>query len=705
MVKDGIFLGERYEVLSKIGTGGMADVYKGKDCMLNRFVAIKVLKKEYREDKNFVRKFRSEAQAAAGLMNPNIVNVYDVGEDRGLYYMVMELVEGITLKEYIQKKGKLSTREVISIAIQMCGGIEAAHRHNIIHRDIKPQNIMISKDGKVKVTDFGIARATTSNTVSSNAMGSVHYVSPEQARGGFCDAKSDIYSVGITLYEMVTGKVPFDGDSTVSVAMKHLQENITPPSELAPDISEALEKIILKCTQKSPDRRYQDISLLVQDLKRALVDPQGGFVDIAPISSLGGTVVISQEDMKRLKQSRQDYDDEDYDDDDYDDDGYDDDYEDDRDYDEDGYDEERGDYDDEEEYDPDERRGRNSDVNPRMNKMMKILTIVVAVIIVFVLIFILGKAAGIIKFGPGTTQESTETKVAVPKLVGEEYEVAEQMCKKKNLEIKIVQKKHSDKEEGIVLEQNPEEGKKVAKKTVIEVVVSSGAEEVEVPSVANMTEDDARKTLRDAGFEKITVDGDEYSDEVAAGLAIRTSPEAGTSATTDTEITLYISKGAEKKTVPNLKGKTVAEAQTELSSAGLADGGTSKEEYSDTVPQGCIISQSVDAGKKVEKDTAVSYVVSKGKKPADTVPLPSVAGKSLASAKAALSNVGLNYTEEYSYNDYVAYGIVVGTDPEGGTVEVGSTVTLYVSKGPKPGQGNDNNNSDQGDTENPGNSE
>ena len=235
MVNDGgIVLGERYEVLSKIGAGGMADVYKGRDTMLNRYVAIKILKKEYRENKDFVRKFRSEAQAAAGLLNPNIVNVYDVGEDRGLYYMVMELVEGITLKEYIQKKGRLSTKEAISIAIQMCTGIEAAHKHNIIHRDIKPQNIIISKEGKVKVTDFGIARAVDSNTVSSSAMGSVHYVSPEQARGGYCDAKSDIYSVGITMYEMITGRVPFDGDSTVTVAMKHLQENITPPPSIHP---------------------------------------------------------------------------------------------------------------------------------------------------------------------------------------------------------------------------------------------------------------------------------------------------------------------------------------------------------------------------------------------------------------------------------------------------------------------------------------
>ena len=277
MVKDGIFLGKRYEVLSKIGAGGMADVYKGKDTKLNRFVAIKVLKKEYREDADFVRKFQSEAQAAAGLMNPNIVNVYDVGEDRGLYYMVMELVEGITLKDYIERKGRLSHKEVISIAIQMCTGIGAAHAAGIIHRDIKPQNVIISKDGKVKVTDFGIAKSVTSNTISSNAMGSVHYTSPEQARGGFSDAKSDIYSIGITLFEMVTGQVPFDGDSTVSVAIKHLQEEITPPSELVPDIPYSLEQIILKCTQKNAERRYKSTEELIRDLKTIPGGPGGRF--------------------------------------------------------------------------------------------------------------------------------------------------------------------------------------------------------------------------------------------------------------------------------------------------------------------------------------------------------------------------------------------------------------------------------------------
>ena len=279
MIKEGVFLGKRYEILGRIGSGGMADVYKGKDHKLNRYVAIKVLKSDYRSDEVFIQKFVSEAQAAAGLMHPNVVNVYDVGQDRGLYYMVMELVEGITLKDYIEKKGKLSAKETISISIQMVTGIQAAHNRHIIHRDIKPQNIIISKEGKVKVTDFGIARATTSTqTISASVMGSVHYTSPEQARGGHVDERSDIYSAGITMYEMITGHVPFDGDSTVTVALKHLQEEIVSPSEEVPDIPYSLECIILKCTQKSQEKRYSSCEELLLDLKRSLVDPDGDFV-------------------------------------------------------------------------------------------------------------------------------------------------------------------------------------------------------------------------------------------------------------------------------------------------------------------------------------------------------------------------------------------------------------------------------------------
>ena len=296
-------------------------MYKAIDQKLNRYVAVKVLKREFREDASFVRKFQTESQSAAGLLHPNVVNVYDVGEDRGLYYIVMELVEGITLKEYIQKKGRLTTKEVISIAVQVCSAMEMAHSHNIVHRDIKPQNIMISKEGKVKVTDFGIAKATSSNTISTNVMGSVHYTSPEQARGGYSDAKSDIYSLGITMYEMITGELPFDGDSTVSIALKHLQEDITPPSELVPDIPYSLEQIILKCTQKSPDRRYTDITQLEKDLRRSLTDPDGDFVVIAPLMSADDTRTITAEELSRIQQAAA-YEDSDDDYDDDEDDGY-----------------------------------------------------------------------------------------------------------------------------------------------------------------------------------------------------------------------------------------------------------------------------------------------------------------------------------------------------------------------------------------------
>ena len=481
MVKDGIFLGNRYEVIEKIGSGGMADVYKGRDTMLNRYVAIKVLKKEFREDETFVKKFRSEAQAAAGLLNPNIVNVYDVGEDRGLYYMVMELVEGITLKEYIDRKKRLSAREVISIAIQMCSGIEEAHKHHIIHRDIKPQNIIISNDGKVKVTDFGIARMVTSKTTTAVAMGSVHYTSPEQARGGYSDEKSDIYSIGITLYEMVTGQVPFNGDTTVEVAMKHLQEEITPPSELVPDIPYSLEQIILKCTQKNAERRYSDVDELIQDLKHSLVDPDGDFVQIVPVGN-ADTVIITEDDLDDIRSS--------YGDDDEDDEyGEDDDYgEDDEDYEDD---------EDGEDHDSDE-------VNPRMNKVIKIMTIVVAVIIILVLALVIGRAAGLFRFGgTGTTQEEDSGQVKVPNVVGMSLDDAKAELNDAGLGWKIGKQEESAKyEKGYVMAQDPKNGEKVKKNTQITLDVSTGKtdEQVEVPNVVGQDEADAQKTLEDAGF-------------------------------------------------------------------------------------------------------------------------------------------------------------------------------------------------------------
>ena len=681
MVKDGIVLGKRYEVLSKVGAGGMADVYKGRDQMLNRYVAIKVLKKEFREDENFVRKFRSEAQASAGLLHPNVVNVYDVGEDRGLYYMVMELVEGITLKEYIEKKGRLSHKEVISIAIQMCSGIGAAHAAGIIHRDIKPQNIIISKDGKVKVTDFGIAKAVTSNTISTNAMGSVHYTSPEQARGGFSDQKSDIYSIGITLYEMVTGQVPFDGDSTVSVAIKHLQEEITAPSELVSDIPYSLEQIILKCTQKNAERRYPNTDELIQDLKRSLVDPDGDFVVIPPLGN-ADTLIITDEELDEIQNS---YDEDEYDEDEYDEDEYDEDE-----YDEDEY--------DEDEYDVDDgKRGKGSDeVNPKMKKLTRILTVVVAIIIAFIVIFAIGRAAGIFRIGPESPNE-TEDMVEVPNVVGMTEDDAKETLNDEGLGFKVVSREESKEyEKGRVSEQKTEAGEEVAKNTTIEVVVSSGlvGDSITVPDVSGMTEDEAPSALETAGFRPISSDFT-YHDSVPSGQVIGTTPEANAEATEDTEIVMQVSKGAERKTVPNVVGQKDADAQNAIKSAGLSVG-TVTYEYSDSVAQGIVISQSVDGGKKVSAGTTVDLVISNGPEPAAKVNVPPVTGTSESNARQLIQNAGLSVgTVTYQHSSSVAAGYVIGCSPGvGSSVDEGTSVSLVVSTGPEqtspdPGTGGD----------------
>lgn len=280
MVKPGMFISERYEIIEKVGSGGMADVYRAKCHRLNRYVGIKILKPEFSADKNTVAKFRAEAQSAAGLSHPNIVSVYDVGDDGDLHYIVMELVEGITLKKFIEKKGKLEIKEAIGITIQIAQGLEAAHDNHIVHRDIKPQNIIISREGKVKVADFGIAKAATTNTVTQNAVGSVHYLSPEQARGGYCDEKSDIYSLGVTLYEMLSGTLPFAGDNTVSVALLHIQSEPQPVRELVPAVQYSLDRIVQKCMQKRPENRYLSASELIVDLKHSITNPEGDFVKL-----------------------------------------------------------------------------------------------------------------------------------------------------------------------------------------------------------------------------------------------------------------------------------------------------------------------------------------------------------------------------------------------------------------------------------------
>ncbi len=686
-MKDRIFIGDRYEVLSKVGAGGMADVYKGKDHKLNRFVAIKILKKEYREDEMFVRKFQSEAQAAAGLMHPNIVNVYDVGEEHGLYYMVMELVEGITLKEYINKKGRLSAKETISIAIQAANGIEAAHMHNIVHRDIKPQNIIISKEGKVKVTDFGIAKATSSNTISTNALGSVHYTSPEQARGGFSDFKSDIYSLGITLYEMVTGQVPFDGDSAVSIAIKHLQEEIMPPSEYVDHIPYSLEQIILKCTQKNADRRYLDINALKDDLKRSLVEPEGDFVVIGPMKVMDETILFSSDDVNKIqREAKRGVRDE------YDDDYYEEDYEDD-------------DYDDEDDEEYGERkREKNDDMNPRMAKIMRILTIVAVVIIIFVMLFIVGKATGLLKFGPSlSTEEEKKDEVKVPNIVGKTEEEAKKALDKYDLGISVKSREESTKyEEGKIIEQTPESGKKVKKKTTVTVIISSGkvAEEKEVPNVSGKSQSDAIKELEDAGFVP-KVSGYETSTEFGKDEVISTNPAGGTMAPEGSEVGMLLSSGEDKPTIPEVVGKSRSDAESQLSQLGLLV--TVEEEYNDSYGEGMVFYQSKAAGTRVPEGTTIVIKVSKGKKPVEKVTVPPVKGKSQSTAEKLLREAGLTW-EVIRYEDNaLEAGTVISASPTG-KVDPGTKIGLVISNGPAqnetpPDTGNEGNEEDGGEGE------
>ena len=538
MLTEGMFVGDRYEIVNKIGTGGMSDVYKAKDHTLGRFVAIKVLKPEFSEDVNFVTKFRTEAQSAAGLEHPNIVNIYDVGSENGMHYIVMEYVEGITLKTYIEKKGQLTFKEAVSIAIQVGRGIEAAHNKGIIHRDIKPQNIIISTEGKVKVTDFGIARAATSNTISSDVMGSVHYASPEQARNGFVDGKSDIYSLGIVMYEMVTGRVPFDGDTTVAVAIQHLQEEIVPPSAYAPNLPISMEKIILKCTQKNPDRRYESMTALLADLRKALISPNEDFVVIAPVSQ-EKTRVIGEDEINKIKQETSNI------------------YLSDEDvvsHNQNHRDKfekrdrfEEDDEDDEEAYDDDELE----EMNPKMDKAITIMGIAAGVIIVALIIFILVSFFGNFKFGGSSNKANTETSetqadgIEVPDLKGLTFDDAKEQLNAKGLGIKNAGTVASDQyDEGQIVSQTPDALTKAEANTTVEVTLSSGKGEVSVPSVTGMDETTAYNTLTNSGF--TPVKDYAYSADVAQGNVIEQSPNAGSLAKAGDNVKIVISRGKEQ---------------------------------------------------------------------------------------------------------------------------------------------------------------
>ena len=691
MIKTGTILGDRYEILEKIGTGGMAEVFKGKDHKLNRYVAVKVLKEEFRDNDGFVKKFKEEAQAAAGLAHPNIVNVYDVGDENGIYYIVMELVEGITLKNYIERKGRLTIKEATSIAIQVSAGLEVAHNNHIVHRDIKPQNIIISREGKVKVTDFGIAKATTSQTTTSSAMGSVHYASPEQARGGYVDHRSDIYSLGIVMYEMVTGRVPFDGETAVTVAVKHLQEQMVPPSKYCPEIPYSLEQIIKKCTEKSPDRRYQDIGDLMADLKQSLVDPDGDFVQMVDLDEQAKTVIMTKGTTSKVKESRRVNLSKDEDEDE----------------------------DDEEEDEDSEDDEDDEELSPTVERAMTIAGVVLAVIIVIIMLLLFSKVLGIGKKSNTDTSDSQQTEqsadeeddsssasqgntVNMPSLLGKTYAEARTVLEELGLKIERGESEKSNQySAGQIIAQSEESGNSVKVGTTVTVTLAAAGStassdgtsstgsttssttttttnsKVKVPSVVGKDENAAKSAITAAGLTVGTV-SEASSDTVESGLVISQSPSANSETESGGKVNIVLSSGPNKKKVTDVIGHESSRAQSELAGDGFKV--EVKETYSNDMRAGLVVSTSPDRGTYVQPGSTVTITVSKGR---EQVTIPSVSvGMTYEEAVEALNDAGFKGTvkEATEYSASVGNGFVTRYSPSK-TVDPDGTVTIYVSLG------------------------
>ena len=699
MISEGIVLADRYEILSRIGTGGMSDVYKAQDMKLSRYVAIKVLKQEYADNQNFVTKFHAEAQAAAGLIHSNIVGVYDVGEDSGLQYIVMELVEGITLKHYIEKKLRLSVKESISIAIQMAQGLECAHRAGIIHRDVKPQNVIISKDGKVKVTDFGIAKAATSETITSNVMGSVHYTSPEQARGGYSDEKSDIYSLGIVLFEMLTGRVPFDGDTTVTIAIQHIQDAMPSPREFVNDIPISIEQIIFKCTEKNSDRRYASMSEVIADLKQSLLTPDENFIKRIPSGGVGGsTKLVTDEDLMSVKTRS-------------------------------------GMIDVDESlisaYNRNKDRARKEE-SERVERVER--------------------SAKRSRHAPEDVESENERRAKRQRDIEDREDFEEEELRRRRREAAARKRREqerlaSEREQGSGdstrrrsssrRRSEDERKRQTAKRAsdqrsdrnryrdeddiddrmavimrmiaviigiiilililfiarrVIEVREGSvseneaGTENLVLQEVKGQTFDAAKATLESAGF--VVQASYEASDTVESGVVISQDPAAGSQIPEGYTVTLRVSSGTGNITVPDLSSSTAAEAKVILENSGLSISLT--EGTSDTVPTGSVISQSPEAGAKVAPGSTVAVVIStgagEGEKVAEgSIPVPNIIGMTETQAKTALTASGLTWssiTEEHS--DSVMQGLVISQSVEPDTlVADGVSVDFVLSLGPE----------------------
>ena len=549
---EGRLIGNRYEILEKIGNGGMATVYKARCHVLNRNVAVKVLKEEFTTDAEFVKRFNIEAQSAASLSHPNIVSIYDVGNEGDIYYIVMELVQGKTLKEIITDEGILPWKWTVNIAIQIASALEVAHRHNIVHRDIKPHNIIITEDGTAKVTDFGIAKAVSNSTITSfgATIGSVHYFSPEQARGGYTDAKSDLYSLGVVMYEMLTGKVPFDADTPVSVALKHMQEVPVEPKTLNPTIPDSVNKIIIKAMQKEPSLRYISATEMLTDLKESIKNPNGNFVVMSKAVTDEPTRVMSVEEAE--KETKRE-----------------------------------------------EKQGKK-----KKDKAKKIVLIVFLCLLIF-----FGAMFGTWKLlTGGRTKE-----VQIPSLVGTNIEEAKTKLDELKLKYEITEEYSPEgKEEGTILSQEPkyQDNYKINETEVIKLVVSKGIEMVAVPKVTGDTKEDAVSKLEEVNL-KVEI-AEEINEKVQEGVVIKQEPAANEQISKDSTVKIYVSlgRGIKEVTVPYVVGKQEAEAKKALEAAGLTVG-TVKYESDTTKPNGEVLKQGIDADKKVDEKTAVSLTVNK----------------------------------------------------------------------------------------------
>lgn len=625
MIKIGMMIGERYEVLELIGTGGMSDVYRAKCHKLNRFVAMKVLKQEFSGNTEFVSKFRVEAQAAAGLMHPNIVNVYDVGEENGIYYIVMELVEGITLKRYIEKKARLSVKETISIAIQISMGIEAAHNNHIIHRDIKPQNIIISKEGKVKVTDFGIAKAATSNTITSNVMGSVHYTSPEQARGGFSDEKSDIYSLGITIFEMLTGRVPFNGETTVTIALKHIQEEMPSPRNYVPEIPISLEQIVMKCTQKSPDRRYQNMAEVIEDLKKSLISPDEDFVRIGDEQQAGITRAVSEEELQKIKKNR------------------------------------IADVSDNMVISAANQGGittvekATAEIRPVSTKPAKDETRVLP---------------------QAEVKERVMAQRSKVKKTTNEEEVTRPVRRRTSEQ--EIQKKSKSTQTAETSTQRPHAKKRVAKKPVKPTTKKQAVEQFEEEDSASDKIKSILIVLSAILIGCIVI----YFAGLAIGIFGDDLPKTGSESTSSVIVPITVSTGQDGVNVANVVGLTEAEATAALEKEGFTV--VKNEESSKDVAKGLVISQTPGQGELISRGGTVTLTISKGRD-VEQVQVPSLTGMTEEGAKETLLNAGLvcsSVSEEY--NDEVAAGLVCYQSyTVGASVEPETGVDIKLSLGPE----------------------